>query len=63
MRTVFARRGLPARVSRVPHRSFAACRRPYPGEPQRPFRNQDAVRRLRRDMTGSALPNTFRLIL
>jgi hypothetical protein len=31
MRLVSARRGLPARVSRVPHRSFAACCRPYLG--------------------------------
>ena len=63
IREVFARRGLPGRVSPVPHRPFEACRRPYPGEDQRPFRNRGAVRGLRRDMSGSALPNTFRLIM
>jgi len=63
MRPVFARRGLPVRVSPVPPRSFDACRRLYPGESQRPFRIKGAVHRLRRDMTGSALPSTFRLII
>jgi len=63
IRAVFARRGPPGRVSPVPHRPFVACRRPYPGEAQRPFRNRSAVHGLRRDMSGSALPNTFRLIM
>ena len=57
----FARRGPPGRASPVPHRSFAACRRQYPGEVQRAFRIWRAVRGLRPDMTVSALPISFRM--
>jgi hypothetical protein len=63
IRPVFARRGLPRRASRVPHFSFETCRRQYPGEAQCSFQNKSTVHRLRRDMTGSAFPNTFRLII
>ncbi len=48
---------LPGRASPVPRCSVPACRRAAPV----PF--QDAVYCLRRDMRGSALPNTFRLII
>jgi hypothetical protein len=54
--TVSAQRGLPSRVSPVPHQTFAACRLPYPGSVLRasgPFR---AVSCLRPEMTGSATP-------
>src|SRR5262249_17255027 len=64
MRPVFARRGLPRRVSRVPHLSFGSCRGQYPGEPHRPIRTCRALCiGLRGDMTRSALPITFRLII
>jgi hypothetical protein len=55
--------GLPGRASPVPHCSFPACRRlgPRGGPASVPI--QDAVCCLRRDMSGSALPNTFRLII
>jgi hypothetical protein len=54
---------LPGRVSPVPHCSFPTCRRlrPRRGPAFVPVRN--AVCCLRRDMSGSALSNTFRLII
>jgi hypothetical protein len=54
---------LPGRASPVPRCSIPACRRlrPRGGPASAPI--QDAVCCLRRDMSGSALPNTFRLII
>ena len=54
---------LPGRVSPVPRCSVPTCHRlrPRGGPASVPF--QDAVCCLRRDMSGSALPNTFRLII
>src|ERR1700757_3001775 len=54
---------LPGRVSPVPHCSFPACRRPLPRGGPSSIPVQDDVCCLRRDMSGSALPNTFRLII
>jgi hypothetical protein len=52
---------LPGRVSPVPHRSLPTCRRlrPRGGPTSDPV--QDAVYCLRRAVSGSALPNAFRL--
>jgi len=44
------RRRPPGRVSPVPHRTVVTCCRQYPGEGQHAFRNQRAVRGLRRAM-------------
>ena len=54
---------LPGRVSPVPRSSLETCHRPLPrgGPAVVPVRT--AVCCLRRDMSGSALPNTFRLII
>jgi len=54
---------LPGRVSPVPRCSVPACRRLRPRRGPAPVPFQDAVCCLRRDMSGSALPNTFRLII
>ena len=51
---------LPGRVSPVPYRCYKTCRRLYPGDVQRES-GSAAVCCLRRDMSGSAIPNTFRL--
>src|ERR1700684_2008890 len=55
---------LPGRVSPVPRSSLETCHRPIPrkGPAFHPV-FQNAVCCLRRDMTGSALSNTFRLRL
>jgi hypothetical protein len=52
---------LPGRVSPVPHCSFPTCHRlrPQGGPPSASL--LDVVCCLRREMIGSALPNTFRL--
>jgi hypothetical protein len=50
------RRGLCRRISRVPCSSLNACCAPYPGKTRRSVRISIAVRGLRRDMSGSALP-------
>src|ERR1700722_7862335 len=57
------RRGPPGRLSPVPHRSFATCRRQYPGKPQCVLRLSHTVCCLHCEMTSSALPITFRLII
>ena len=54
---------LPGRVSPVPHCSFPTCHRLRPRGGPASVPVQDAVYCLRRDMSGSALPNTFRLII
>ena len=54
---------LPGRVSPVPHCSFPACRRPLPRRGPSSIPVADDVCCLRRDMSGSALSNTFRLII
>ena len=54
---------LPARVSPVPRTSFETCHRPLPRRGPATVPVQVAVCCLRRDMSGSALPNTFRLIM
>ena len=54
---------LPGRVSPVPHSSLETCRRPRPRKGPAVVPVQTAVCCLRRDMTGSALSNTFRLII
>ena len=54
---------LPGRVSPVPPCSVPTCRRLRPRGGPAPVPFQDAVCCLRRDMSGSALPNTFRLII
>ena len=54
---------LPARVSPVPLPSFETCHRPLPRRGPATVPVQVAVCCLRRDMSGSALPNTFRLII
>src|SRR5580658_7726251 len=55
---------LPGRVSPVPYGSLETCHRPLPrkGPALHPV-SRNAVCCLRRDMTGSALSNTFRLII
>jgi hypothetical protein len=64
IRSVFARRRLPGRVSPVPSQPLETCRRPYPGEIQHPLRiYPSAVYCLHHDTSGSALPITFRLII
>lgn len=50
---------LPGRVSPVPRCSFPTCHRLRPRGGPAPASLQDAVCCLRRDMSGSALPNTF----
>lgn len=52
---------LPGRVSPVPPCSFPTCHRLRPRGGPASASVQDAVCCLRRDMSGSALPNTFRL--
>ena len=54
---------LPGRVSPVPHCSFPTCHRLRPRRGPTSVPVQDAVCCLRRDMSGSALSNTFRLII
>src|ERR1700674_2522186 len=55
--------GLPGRVSPVPRSSLETCHRPLPRRGPAVVPVQTAVCCLRRDMSGSALPNTFRLII
>ena len=54
---------LPGRVSPVPRCSFPTCRRPLPRRGPSSIPVRDDVCCLRRDMSGSALSNTFRLII
>ena len=54
---------LPGRVSPVPRSSLETCHRPLPRKGPAVLPVQTAVCCLRRDMSGSALPNTFRLII
>ena len=54
---------LPGRVSPVPHSSLETYHRPLPRKGPTVVPVQTAVCCLRREMTGSALSNTFRLIL
>jgi hypothetical protein len=54
---------LPGRISPVPRYSVPTCHRLRPRRGPAPVPVQDAVCCLRRDMIGSALPNTFRLII
>jgi hypothetical protein len=54
---------LPGRVSPVPRCSFPPCRRLRPRGVPISVPVQDIVGCLRRDVSGSALPNTFRLII
>jgi hypothetical protein len=54
---------LPGRVSPVPHCSVPTCHRLRPRGGPAPVPVQSAVCCLRRDMSGSALPNTFRMII
>ena len=52
---------LPGRVSPVPRSSLETCHRPLPRKGPAVVPVWTAVYCLRRDMTGSALSNTFRL--
>jgi hypothetical protein len=54
---------LPGRVSPVPRSSLETCHRPIPRKGPAAAPVRAAVCCLRHDMTGSALSNTFRLIL
>ena len=54
---------LPGRTSPVPRSSLETCHRPIPRKGPAVVPVQTAVCCLRHDMTGSALSNTFRLIL
>jgi len=57
--TAFIRRGPPGRVSPVPYQAVLTCSPPYPVGVLHPFRFQDAVCCLRREMTDSAYPSPF----
>lgn len=55
---------LTGRISPVSHFPLKTCCRLYPGDAQMSFRfTSTSVCCLRRDMTGSAIPITFRLII